>query len=270
METDIPIDIYTQAEFKRVASYSLVKQDIVIRSAEVKSLAPIEEVKGSLGICDCLIETLSPLKYVHGDIWFSFYYKKPCLRSLDSLKRVDGNASFRYLPLEDLGDLEYVGGNLSLRDTQINSLGNLTHIGGNLNLPMHLKEKLDLSHLNIGGNIRYWNEGKPHYSLINNDSEVALQKSEIPVPYWPHSYLYPDHDISSEPRPIREFFKYFKNQFDKGILLDTEGNTNYPFMLLFDLQQRIHSTSNMIKKLKLLYSGYPMLKSYCQAVLRNL
>ena len=33
--------------------------------------------------------------------------RKPCLKTLGSLQRIEGNASFRYVLLEDLGELEY-------------------------------------------------------------------------------------------------------------------------------------------------------------------
>lgn len=263
-------DIYTQDEFKRTITGNTINHDICIRNGVVESLSPVEEIVGTLGLSDCQIETLSPVRLITGDVWCSFHDRKPRLKTLGSLRRVNGNASFRYMPLVDLGELEFVGGDLSLRDTKIESLGRLSHIGGNLSLPMRLKDQLDLSSIFIGGKVRYWNDTRAPYPNTDSEEECLLAKSDIPVPYWPHTYIYPNHDIDDEPKAVREFYKYFRAQFDKGIVLDTEGYSNYPFMLVFDLQRQNHNPDQLAVKYEPLYKSYPKLKRYCLDILIDL
>ena len=263
-------DIFTDAEFKRTISGKSINHDVVIRNGVVKSLSPVEEIRGTLGLSDCQIKTLSPVRLITGEVWCSFHDRKPRLKTLGTLQRVNGNASFRYVPLEELGDLEYVGGDLSLRDTRIETLGKLTYVGGNLSLPMRLKDKIDLSSISIGGKVRYWNDAKAPYPENDFEEEGALVKSDIPVPYWPHTYIYPNHNMNDEPKSVRDYYRHFKAQLDKGVVLDTEGYSNYPFMLVFDLQRQIHNPDQLAAKYELLYKGYPKLKWYCLDILIDL
>ena len=266
-----PTEIYTHDEFSKAVDGGTVKHDLIIRDGMVVCLAPVTYIQGTLGLSDCQIESLSPLQTVHADIWCSYHDRKPVLKTLGTLKRVEGNASFRYTPLEDLGDLEYVGGDLSLRDTCINDLGKLSYVGGNLYLPMRLKDKLDLSGISVSGQIRYWNDAKKKdTSTLDGNTDILLKKSNIPVPYWPQSYIYPDHDIRQEPVGVQQFYKYFKDSFLNGILLDTEGYSNYYFLLAFDLQKNCHNPLELAKHYDTLTKGYPKLRNYCDDILIEL
>ncbi len=269
--TEDKTDIYTQEEYKKIISGFSILHDVIIRNGTVSSLAPVKEIKGTLGLSDCQIDNLSPLEIVHGDIWCSFHDRKSCLSSLGSLQKVNGNAGFRNTPLSDLGELQFVGGDLSLRDTQISDLGKLQYVGGNLSLPMRLKGKIDLSSVSVDGSVRYWNDTK---SLASNASEEGiinvLAKSRIPIPYWPKTYIYPDHSMSMEPKEVQIFYHYFKKQFANGIVLDTEGNSNYYFMLLYDLQKQYRDPDTLSEKYDLLSKGYPKVKQYCDDILIEL
>lgn len=263
-----PSEIYTLDEFRRAYSGDVVHHELIIKSDVIESLDPITTIRGILSIGSNKIKTLSPLKVVTSDIWCCSYDRKSRLRSLGTLQRVEGDANFRYTPLEDLGDLEYVGGNLSLRDTKISDLGRLSYVGGNLFLPKRLKDKIDLSCVSVGGQVRYWNDAKlPENVSMTEDSGVVLQKSPIPIPYWPQRYIYPHHDMSSEPDDIQKFYKYFKETFINGTLLDTEGYTNYFFMLAFDLKKEIHDPNVLASKYEELSRAYPILKGYCDDIL---
>ena len=263
-------DIYTQAEFEHTRSDKKINHDVVIRNGVVNSLKPVEEINGTLGLSDCQIETLSPVKRITGELWCSFHDRKPRLKTLGSLQRIEGNASFRYVLLEDLGELEYVGGDLSLRDTPVESLGKLAYVGGNLSLPMRLKDRIDLTSVIVKGKIRYWNDAKAPYPENDEEESSGLQKSDIPIPYWPHTYIYPFHNMSDEPMAVRHFYSHFKAQFDKGVVLDTEGYSNYPFMLVFDLQRQIKDPTVLLSKYERLYKGYPRLKLYCLDIVLDL
>lgn len=266
------IDVYTLEEFRKAVSDGNKAQcNIVIRESCIKDFSPITIVEGTLGLSDCNIESLSPIKVVRGEIWCSYHHKKPILKTLGTLQRVDGHANFRHMPLENLGDLEYVGGNLSLRDTNICNLGKLKYVGGSLFLPMRLKGVVDLSNVSVGGQIRYWNDVDKSDSKDRNDkSEFILTKSTTQVPYWKHTYIYPNHCMSLEPVEIRNFYNHFKECFEKGILLDTEGYSNYYFVLAFDLRWMYQDPCKLAEKYSLLTAGYPKLKPYCDNILIEL
>lgn len=260
-------DIYSKDEFNQLIDGNEINCSIVIRNETIDSFKPATKINGSLGLSECSIQTLSPLKTIKSDIWCSFYYKAPSLVSLGTLERVEGNANFRYMPLEDLGKLKYVGGNLSLRDTKIKDLGELNTVGGNLYLPMRLKGTIDLSKISVGGQVSYWNDAKTNRLVISN---TKLHKSPIPVPYWRHTYIYPYHRIEDESSLIQEFYKFFKESFFAGKLLDTEGCLNYCFLLVFDLKKQIKSMSKLSKLYATLSDGYPKLKSCCDSILIDL
>lgn len=266
------IDVYTQEEFTKAISLgNKIQSDIVIREGCVNNLSPATIIEGTLGLSDCNIETLSPIEVIRGEIWCSYYDKKPTLKTLGTLKRVEGNANFRYMPLDNLGDLEYVGGNLSLRDANIKKLGKLNYVGGNLFLPMKLKGVVDLSNISVGGQVRYWNDvAKTFSNDVTDKGEPILTKSTTQVPYWKHTYIYPNHCISQEPFEIQSFYIHFKECFEKGILLDTEGCSNYYFMLAFDLQWMYQDPCKLAEKYSILTTGYPKLKPYCDNILIKL
>lgn len=55
------------------------------------------------------------------------------------------------------------------------------------------------------------------------------------VPYWRFSYVYSNREIDSATKAQKEFYKYFKNKFLEGEYVDIKGNSNYAFILYFDL-----------------------------------
>lgn len=266
------IDVYTHEEFKNAISFgNKVQCSIVIREGRIENLSPVTTIEGTLGLSDCNIESLSPIKVIHGEVWCSYHNKKPVLKTLGTLQRVEGNANFRYMPLKNLGDLEYVGGNLSLRDTNISDLGKLHYVGGSLFLPKRLKGVVDLSNIYVGGQIRYWNDvAKNGSNDVIDKCESLLTKSTFQVPYWEHTYIYPNHCISQESAEIRRFYSYFKKCFEEGILLDTEGCSNYYFVLAFDLESMYPDPCKLAEKYSLLTAGYPKLTPYCNEILVKL
>lgn len=85
------------------------------------------------------------------------------------------------------------------------------------------------------------------------------------VPYWAHSYVYSYSEINYASKPQKEFYFHFKSNFLDSIYLDIEGNTNYAFVLLFDLLNEfdIHKdTSKLERQLESLGEHYPKTKSY--------
>jgi len=100
------------------------------------------------------------------------------------------------------------------------------------------------------------------YSINSNSN---LKKYSNAVPYWAQHYVYSYSEINGATIEQKKFYKDFKNSFLIGEYLDIEGNTNYAFILLFDLLNEFDShkdTSKIENQLKTLGQYYPKTKSY--------
>lgn len=98
---------------------------------------------------------------------------------------------------------------------------------------------------------------------INSNSN--LQKYSNGVPYWAHHYVYSYSEINSATSEQKRFYEIFKNSFLNGEYFDLEGNTNYAFILLFDLLNEYENHTDipeLEKQLQALGQSYPKTKSY--------
>jgi hypothetical protein len=98
---------------------------------------------------------------------------------------------------------------------------------------------------------------------INSNSN--LKKYSSGVPYWAHHYVYSYSEINSASSEQKKFYAIFKNSFLNGEYFDLEGNTNYAFILLFDLLIEFDNHKDISKlesQLKILGQCYPKTKSY--------
>lgn len=98
---------------------------------------------------------------------------------------------------------------------------------------------------------------------INTDSDLI--KYVDGVPFWPHHYVYSFAEIFKATAEQKKFYLQFKENFIKGISFDLEGNTNYAFILLFDLllEYEKHRDINKLEnQLHVLGLNYPKTKSY--------
>jgi hypothetical protein len=92
-----------------------------------------------------------------------------------------------------------------------------------------------------------------------------LKKYSSGVPYWAHHYVYSCSEINQASDEQKKFYGIFKSNFLKGEYLDLEGNTNYAFILLFDLldEYDIHQDMSKLEmQLNILGNYYPKTKSY--------
>ena len=106
--------------------------------------------------------------------------------------------------------------------------------------------------------------------------DVTAQSSQIPtngelkkycngVPNWAHHYVYSYSEINSATTEQKNFYNIFKNSFLNGEYLDLESNTNYAFILLFDLLNEYENHNDipkLEKQLQSLGQHYSKTKSY--------
>lgn len=96
---------------------------------------------------------------------------------------------------------------------------------------------------------------------LNNN----LKKYCNGVPYWAHHYVYSYSELNSASVEQKKFYNIFKINFLNGDYFDLEGNTNYAFILLFDLLNGYDNHKDISKlesQLKILGQCYPKTKSY--------
>lgn len=95
--------------------------------------------------------------------------------------------------------------------------------------------------------------------------EENVLEEEIKVPNWKHQYVYFFSEINQASNEQKQFYYIFKNSFLNGKYLDLEGNTNYAFILLFDLLNEYENHKDIYKLEKqtnTLGQYYPETKSY--------
>lgn len=71
------------------------------------------------------------------------------------------------------------------------------------------------------------------------------EKSIDKVPDWAHRYIYSAEEIQYANQEQKEFYEYFRDEFLKGNIVDLNGNTNYAFVLMFELIDVAKKTSDV-------------------------
>ena len=92
------------------------------------------------------------------------------------------------------------------------------------------------------------------------------------VPYWEHTYVYSADYLENANRAQKQFYNYFKEEFLKGHYLNIENNSNYAFVLMFDLcdDYKKHKDYDLLKlQLDKLAENYPVTARYTSKTLLN-
>ncbi len=271
-----PSNVFTLTDLQKLIKQRQIDGSITIRGTHLDSVEGVEKIVGTLGLSDSSLCSLGDLTEITGDFWISIHDAHPQLKNLGRLERVAGNMSLRYSGVTDLANLRRVEGNLSLRDTPIEHLGALEYVGGNLHLPKRLEGKLNLSGVTVKGKIKYWNDSKDRKET-SASSNTGLTKAERTVPYWEHTYVFSLADLSSATPEQSKFYRYFRECFLNGRPVDPEGNSNYEFILLYDLlgqYDRYEQFDNLQKHLEDLGRSYPKTEPYgvrmlCDLLMKN-
>lgn len=133
--------------------------------------------------------------------------------------------------------------------------------------------------IDVNSNSTVQNNPPLNSKMINNDNSIidvtptsystntysSLKVYPLGVPYWSHQYVYSYSEINSATDEQKRFYVTFKNSFLKGEYLDLQGNTNYAFILLFNLLDSFDNYTNVSEletHIKALGQNYPKTKSY--------
>ena len=86
------------------------------------------------------------------------------------------------------------------------------------------------------------------------------------IPYWEHTYIYSKDDLQNADTSQKKFYEEYKTAFSNGIYYDLYGNTNYCFILFFDLvdnYEHLHKELDRLKtELQTLGKLYPETNPY--------
>ena len=105
--------------------------------------------------------------------------------------------------------------------------------------------------------------------VTNQDYKIDFannkERKNNDVPHWTHHYVYSYSEINTASPEQKLFYEIFKSNFLNNICLDTKGNSNYEFILLFNLIDDYENHRNISKTeqhLHKLSENYPQLKFY--------
>ncbi|MFB9057200.1 tellurite resistance TerB C-terminal domain-containing protein [Mariniflexile ostreae] len=93
------------------------------------------------------------------------------------------------------------------------------------------------------------------------------------VPYWAHSYVYSFDALDQASLEQKEFYFYFKKKFLENEFIDVDGNTNYAFVLYFDIIKAYedHNDIELLERQFLLLGEIcPKTKNYSHSTFKNL
>lgn len=89
--------------------------------------------------------------------------------------------------------------------------------------------------------------------------------SNIEPPHWNHTYIYSHDEIKYASQTQKKYYAYFKRKVLNGEFVDIQGNTNYAFVLYFELLEEYQSHRDielLDRQLKLLGEICPKIKNY--------
>lgn len=102
-------------------------------------------------------------------------------------------------------------------------------------------------------------------SLIPRIAEDMLTRAAEEVPHWPHKYIFGAYEIRYASVEQQRFYAILKDRFLQGVYLDVGDNSNYIFVLLFELLNDFREDPNperLNHYLKQLAHAYPVARRY--------
>ena len=98
-------------------------------------------------------------------------------------------------------------------------------------------------------------------------------ETQLEPPYWSHTYIYAYDEINHASKVQKNFYFHLREKVLNGEFVDIRGNTNYAFILYFDLlnQYETHQDIELLEEqFKLLGQICPKTKSYSLMSLQDL
>lgn len=91
------------------------------------------------------------------------------------------------------------------------------------------------------------------------------------TPQWSDTYIWSIKDLHSGTASQQRFYHYFKEQFLKGNYIDIDGNTNYAFLLMYDLSDTYRNKISLLKEhYQHLVEICPKVELYTKRILKDI
>ena len=140
-------------------------------------------------------------------------------------------------------------------------MGRVVYVGGNLKLPYRLKHKIELSSVNITGEIKYYRPSPQNVKLTKTQRGLTPSDKSIPIINAKNSSGLSPHyveHLSEASKEQTEFFNYFKECFYNGIILDVKCFYEYPKFLVEDmLMDKVKPLQIWLEDYDRLIKAYP-------------
>ena len=94
---------------------------------------------------------------------------------------------------------------------------------------------------------------------LSIEDKGIISRTQLEVPTWSHSYVYSYDEIKYASNQQKKFYFHLRENLLKGKLIDIQGNTNYAFILYFDLLNEYRNH----KKIKLLEEQFELIGQIC-------
>jgi hypothetical protein len=118
--------------------------------------------------------------------------------------------------------------------------------------------------------VGYVHKIEPESELESQAKCDGLTTYAPSVPFWKHQYMYSADELQEASQVQKSFYFLFRDAFVRGTFYDLDGNSNYAFILLFDLiasHKAGHSLIGLEQHLANLGRFYPKTGSYVRASL---
>jgi len=112
-------------------------------------------------------------------------------------------------------------------------------------------------------------------SIIDVNTQIldlSVEK-QVEVPYWSHIYVYSHTELNYATKEQKAFYQFLRKNFLNGVNIDIQGNTNYAFILFYDLLNEYKRHQDIVlleDQLKRLGEICPRTKSYSLSQLNNI
>lgn len=105
-----------------------------------------------------------------------------------------------------------------------------------------------------------------HQQICKDDKQEKMD-----VPMWVDTYIWSIDDLRSGTTSQQQFYRYFKEQFLKGNYIDIDGNTNYAFLLMYDLSNTYRYNISLLEEYyEHLIEICPKVELYTRRILKDI
>lgn len=164
--------------------------------------------------------------------------------------------------IEERGDIADLAESLSICDS--------SNDVANQEIDNEIEKRKTIAYIIQSLSICLSNNNAPCADSTNDDTQNIFDNRQTVVPLWTHFYVYSVEDLNQANDKQKQFYHYFKSEFLNNNCLDIGGNSNYAFVLMFDLVEdyKKHKDLNKVQEqLAILSANYPKTARYTKQTL---